>query len=145
MNDFEITPIKRRSLLPWWIKGFCWLFIVTAFIAVLRMILLLFDINTEFEFYGLNAKDNIPINGIIVFIVFILHGFTAYSLWFEKDYAIKIGIVNALIGISLCLFSMVISFYHERVTIRLEMILLILFFVKLLKIRFKWYSSIPSS
>jgi len=139
-SDFKITPIKRRSLLPWWIKGFCWLFMITAFIAILRMILLLFEINTEFEFYGINAKENIPINGIIVFLVFILHGFTAYSLWFEKDYAIKMGLFDALIGIVLCLFSMVASFYYGHFTIRLEIILLVLFLVKLLKIRFKWNS-----
>lgn len=137
-NNFEITSFKRRSLLPWWIKGFCWLFMATAFIAVLRMILSLFDINTEFEFYGLNAKENIPINGFVVFLVFILHGFTAYSLWFEKNYAIKVGVVNALIGLILCLFSMIISFSNNHFTIRLEIILLILFLFKLLKIRYKW-------
>lgn len=145
MNDFEIAPIKRRYLLPWWIKGFCWLFMATAFIAILRMILLLFYINTEFEFYGLNAKENTPINGIIVFLVFTMHGFTAYSLWFEKDYGIKIGVIDSLIGIVLCLFSMIISFYHGHFTIRLEMILLILFLVKLLKIRLKWDSMTPAA
>lgn len=140
-SNFEIIPTRRRSFLPWWIKGFCWLFMAIAFIAILRMILLLFDINTEFEFYGLNAKENIPINGIIVFIVFMLHGFTAYSLWFEKDYAINLGVINASIGLILCLFSMVVSFYYGHLTVRLEIILLTLFLFKLLKIKPKWYST----
>jgi hypothetical protein len=81
---------------------------------------------------------------MIVFLVFILHGFTAYSLWFEKDYAIKLGVLDAIIGIVLCLFSMTVSFYYSHFTIRLEMILLILFLFKLLKIRAKWDSAVPS-
>lgn len=140
-NDFENAPIKRRSLLPWWIKGFCWFFMLVSLMTVIRMILLLFNINTELEFYGLNAKDNTPINGILVFVVFILHGFTAYSLWFEEDYAIKIGILDAIIGLALCLFSMAMSFYNGHFTARLEIILLILFLTKLLKIRFNWKSA----
>ena len=139
-NLYELDPKvkRRRDLLPWWIKAFCWLFMVAMVLVFVRLILLLLGINTEFEFYGINAKDNYPINVIIVFIVFFLHGITAFSLWFEKKYAVDIAIWDAIIGILLCVLVMGIGLYDGNYLFRLEIILLFLFLTRLVKIKKKW-------
>ena len=137
-SEFELnSTIRRRSLLPWWIKFFCWLFMFTFVLAIIRVILFFFDINSEFEFYGLNANESV-VNLIIVFIVFVVHGITSYSLWFEKRYAIVLAQVNAIFGILISIMSMVIGYLNEHTTLRLELILLVAFFIKLNKIKQNW-------
>jgi len=135
-ENFEIND-RRRSLLPWWIKFFCWLFMFASGLLIVRVILTLFNINSIFEFYGLNANDGL-LNAIIVFIVFALHGLTGYSLWFEKKQAVFLGQIDAIIGILLCVFSMILSYINGGFVFRAELLLLILFLFKLNKIKSRW-------
>lgn len=137
-EDFEaINNISRRSLLPWWIKFFCWLFMFASVLAVIRVVLSCFNITTEFEFYGINANDSL-LNVIIVFLVFVLHGYTGYSLWFEKNYGIILAQFDAIFGIIVCFYSMFLGYQNGNHTFRLELILLVLFLIKIIKIKPRW-------
>ena len=75
--------------------------------------------------------------------LFLLKAIVAYGLWTEQDWAINIGILDTIIGILVCSFVMFIyplinsaSVFFQN--IRLELLLLIPFLLKLLKIRVEW-------
>ena len=139
-EEFEIVK-KRRELLPWWIKFFCWVFMLFGFLASVCLILGFTDIKPSLSFYGFETNEPFSITGLLVISIGLLKGFTAFSLWFEKDNAIKIGKIDAIIGMVFCGVSMlVLPFLIEdsKFIIRLELALLIPFFIKLNKIQKEW-------
>lgn len=79
--------------------------------------------------------------GLFLVAIILFKAFTAFSLWFEKDYAIKLGKVDTILGIAICMASMVVIPYLQEnsgFTIRLEIALLIPFYIKLNKIEEEW-------
>ena len=137
--------IRRRKLLPWWIKIFCWFFMFFGLMSLVCLILGFTNIKPALALYGFETNEPFSINGIIIISVGLLKGITAFALWFEKDFAIKIGKIDAIIGIVLCVISMlVLPFLQDgfNITIRLELALLIPFLIKLNKIQKEWESII---
>lgn len=141
-EEFEKIKIKRRKkLLPWWIKVFCWIFMLFGAMSFACLILGFTNIKPDLAFYGFETNEPFSLNGFIVIFVGLLKGFTAFSLWFEKENAIKIGRADAIVGIALCIISMlVLPFLQEgfNITVRLEIALLIPFLLKLNKIQKEW-------
>lgn len=140
-NEFEQTEIRRRKLLPWWIKFFCWVFMLFGFLAFVCLILGFTNLKPSLALYGFESNEPFSINGLLVIIIGLFKGVTAFALWFEKDFAIQFGKIDAIVGIIACVFAMlVLPFFQEgfNVTIRLELILLIPFLIKLNKIQKPW-------
>ncbi|ULC60348.1 hypothetical protein MBM09_05005 [Flaviramulus sp. BrNp1-15] len=107
------------------------------------LILGLTNIKPALAFYGFETNEPFSLNGLIVISVGIFKGIVAFALWFEKDYAIKIGKIDAIVGIILCIISMlVLPFIQDgfTITIRLELALLIPFLIKLNRIEKEWES-----
>ena len=99
------------------------------------------DIKPALAFYGFESNEPFSLNGIIVISVGVIKGITAFSLWFEKGFAIKLGKIDAIIGIIICGISMfVLPFLQDGfiLNIRLELLLLIPFLLKLNKIQKEW-------
>jgi len=141
-EEFESNK-RRRELLPWWIKVFCWLFMLFGIMAFVCLILGFTNIKPALAFYGFESNEPFSLNGMLVIAVGILKGITAFSLWFEKDFAIKLGKTDAIIGIIICGISMlIIPFLNDgfNIQIRLELALLIPFLLKLNKIEKEWES-----
>jgi hypothetical protein len=137
------TAKRRRDLLPWWIKVFLWIFLVFGIIAPAGVVLGLMDLSFQLSIYGLTTSDPLSIPGLFLTAVFILKGVLALGLWSEKDWAIKLGMVDAILGIAVCVFTMVIYplLYNEsgfHVTFRIELAVLILFLITLNKIKNDW-------
>lgn len=145
LTDLSIDTIRRRNLLPLWIKIFCWFFMLFGVMAIVCLVLGIFGIKPDLAFYGIETNEVFSLNGLIVISVGILKGITAFSLWFEKDYAIKIAKIDTYIGILLCGISMlVLPFFADgfKINIRLELALLIPFLMKMNKIQAKWENRI---
>ena len=144
-NSFEeFEKIKRREMLPWWIKIFCWIFMLFGILSFVCLILGFTNIKPALAFYGFETNEPFSLYGLIVITVGILKGITAFALWFEKDFAIKIGKIDAIIGIILCGISMfILPFIQDgfTLTIRLELALLIPYLIKLNKIQNEWEST----
>ena len=71
----------------------------------------------------------------------IFKGFAAYSLWFEKPNAISIGKIDAICGVVICIASMfVLPFMNNNshFMFRLEILLLIPYYMRLNKIEYEW-------
>ncbi|MGS2727149.1 hypothetical protein ACU8DI_11120 [Psychroserpens sp. BH13MA-6] len=140
-EEFENIKTRRRKMLPWWIKIFCWIFMLFGILSFVCLILGFTNVKPALAFYGFETNEPFSLNGLIVIAIGILKGITAFGLWFEKDFAVKIGKIDAIIGIALCGISMlVLPFLQEgfNITIRLELLLLIPYLFKLNKIQKEW-------
>lgn len=141
-EEFETQGnTRRRSLLPLWIKIFLWFFLIVGFFAVIFLIIAPFLSNISLSLYGINANHPYTLPGIIVALLFIFKGIVAYGLWFEQKWAPQTAIIDAFLGIAICIIMMfVIPFTVPNIsfTIRLELIPLYFYLLKMQKIKPIW-------
>lgn len=130
---------RRRALLPWWIKIFCWLFMITAAIVPFGLLAGILHVTFNIEIFGIKTTDPFSVKAAIDMSIMLFTGVAAFGLWTEKDWAINIAKINAIINIAICIISMVYFMLAEsNFTIRLELILLFLFIYQLNKIQYNW-------
>ena len=130
---------RRRKLLPGWIKFFIWIFMIFGVMAIVCLSLGILGFNMDLSLYGLESYHPLSITGLIIIFLGIFKGTTAFSLWTEKDWAIKIAIVDAVIGIAICIFTMVTNESETYLfNFRLELIVFIPYLIQLFKIRQPW-------
>ncbi|MRX40673.1 hypothetical protein GJU43_15405 [Flavobacterium sp. LC2016-23] len=140
-EEFEKPSIIRRKLLPWWIKTFCWIFMLLGICAAGSLIGNLFTPNIDLSLYGFTSNSAYTGTGLFIIAIAAFKGFAAYSLWFEKPNAILIGKIDAVCGVVICIASMFILPFTTRdghIQIRLEILLLIPYYIKLNKIEYEW-------
>lgn len=147
--DNNVPKTRRRKLLPWWIKVFIWLFLIFGAIAPIAFVIGLFGANFQLSLYGFETNEPNSLVGFALFILFGLKGIAAYGLWTEKDWAIKIAQIDAIIGIFICLLKMVfipLLFLENgfQFNFRLELILLIPYLIKLQNIKEIWIKSLEA-
>jgi len=132
--EHDIEP-NRTGLLPWWIRYCNWIFIL-GIIAVPSVLItsLLGSDKLYLAAYGLSARDFFTPTGIVLSIALLYNAFTAYALLTENDWAIDVAIVDALMGIALCTYSMSAT----PGLFRYELIPLVFFLIKLFDIRTAW-------
>ncbi|HEX6849475.1 MAG TPA: hypothetical protein VF144_20960 [Chitinophagaceae bacterium] len=141
----QLKTKRRKGLLPWWIKVFIWIFLIFGAIAPLALILGILGYKFEISLYGFQTSEPLSLIGISLILMFLFKGFTAYSLLKEKIWAITFGIIDAIIGIALCSFAMLYPFFSSHaganLTFRLELILLIPYLIKMVRIKSDWERS----
>lgn len=132
--------ISRKKMLPQWIKIFAWIFIVISGFAPIVFILGVFGIESELALYGLETSEPFSLFGIFITTLFVIKGVTAYGLLKEKDWAIKMGLLDAVAGIAVCAFVMIYSIINPdaKFSLRLELVALIPYLLRLLKIKTQW-------
>lgn len=143
--DSKIAPSieRRRKLLPTWIKIFLWIFMVFGAIAPIGLILGILGIRFSLSLYGLETIDALTPVGIFVLLLFAIKGTVSFGLWTEKDWAVKLAILDGIIGIVTCVFvTLVLPFIVEsngfHLNLRLELIALIPYLIKMNKIKGEW-------
>lgn len=142
----QLTAVKRKKLLPWWIKVFMWIFLVFGVFAPLGIIFALLGYDFQLGLYGLDTNQPLSIIGISIILLFMIKGVTSYGLLKETDWSIKIGIIDAIIGIAICVTMMSIPFLapgsNLKFSFRLELLFLIPYLIRLLKIKSAWENTI---
>ena len=141
---------RRRDLLPWWMKVFIWIWmflgassIVSRLLGILGISLWL-NSNGEKSIYGMETTENYSVLALLITMLIIFKGITAFGMWTEKDWAIKLGIIDATIGIAVCISMMFIEPIFENnegswnINFRFELVLLIPYLIKCLQIRKQW-------
>lgn len=134
---------RRRELLPWWIKVFSWIFMIMGGLTPFGLVFGFLGYTFQIALYGMETHEPLSLTGIVLTVVFFFKGITALALWTEKDWAISAGYVDAILGIALCIFMMLIYPFlfgspSFRFNFQLDLILLIPYLVKLVKIREEW-------
>ena len=145
-NSLELEQLligksaRRRKRIPVWIKIFIWIFIVFACFTPLMVIMSLMGYHPILSLYGLETSDTLSITGVIICSLFLLKGITAFALWNEKSYAIKLGIIDAVIGILICCAMMFAPAFNGGLisNYRLELVALIPYLIWLLKVKEQW-------
>ncbi|SHG22554.1 hypothetical protein [Flavobacterium defluvii] len=138
-EEFEKPAVIRRKLLPWWIKTFCWIFMIMGVCSIGAVIASAFLTNVSLSLYGFSSNTAYSGVGMFIIAVIIFKSFAAYSLWFEKSNAIIIAKIDAIIGIVICIASMFMNTPDNgNLSLRLEILLLIPYFIKINKIEYEW-------
>ena len=135
--------VRRRSLLPVWMKVFIWFFMFAGAIAPFCIIAGLSGTTVQLSLYGLETTDAISLTGLLILALFFFKGIVAFCLWTEKKEAVTLGIVDAVLGIVICTYLMIIAPFVDDspghvVNIRLELVALIPYLIKLSKIKSQW-------
>ena len=138
---FGTLSIRRRDLLPWWIKAFCWLFMLMGVVSIVCLLAGALGYPASLSFYGFETTTPLSPIGLLLIAVMLFKGYSAYQLWFERDNAIAIARADAIIGVCLCIVSMVVMpFFQDgfKLTFRLELVLLVFYWYKLNRIADAW-------
>jgi uncharacterized membrane protein len=147
LDDFLDTSLdkRRRALLPWWMKICVWIFIVAGLFSLPVFVLGITKYNYEISLYGLVSNDPLSLISFFITLLFLYKGVVGYSLWMEKDWAVILAIIDALIGILICILTMFGILSDARrehsVIFRPEIVLLIIYLVKLIDIKSPWARS----
>lgn len=141
----ELLLPRRRTLLTWWLKIFSYFFLFIAAVAIATYPLM-FMLGNDYRvaLYGLESSDRSSFITLAVVVLLLLKGVAAFGLLFEKDWAIEVGLVDAAVGILVCLFVGLYTMLGTGsyiVSFRLELVLLIIYLIKLLKIQAIWKKS----
>ena len=138
----QINGIPRKELLPLWIKIFAWIFLIFSALAPVMIVFGILGYKAQLALYGLETNEPFSIIGIIVISLFIIKGITAFGLLKEKYWAIKMGIADAIIGIIICTFFMLYPIINSdaNFSLRLELVALIPYLLRLMKIKSEWES-----
>lgn len=143
-NIIALSLIERKKLLPWWIKVFSWIFLVFGVIVPVALIAVLLGYGIDLSIYGPTTTEPISLLGILIIVIFALKGMVSFGFLQQKDWAVKLGIVDAILGTAICVMLMSYSLFISeiRFSIRLELILLTPYFMRLLKIKSVWESAV---
>src|SRR5690349_19393181 len=101
------TIIPRKQLLPKWIKVFAWIFLVVGVALPILFIISMITHSFNSSLYWLEADTIFSATGILIAMLFIFKAIVAAGLLKQKDWAVKTGIIDALIGILICVAVMV--------------------------------------
>ncbi len=139
--DFPIRKPegRRRKLLPWWVIGFLWIFLVFFLLMPVAVVMGLLKYNFQMSLLGLTTNEPFSFIGIGVISLFSLKGITAFALWTEKKWAIGLSKIDAIISMAVCLGVMayVIIVLHSF-SLRLELIVLGFYYYKMNQIQHDW-------
>ena len=139
----NFIPLRRKDLLPLWIKAFNWVFMVLAGFSVLILIAGIFGATARLAIYGLATNDPVSLMGLSMIGIMILNGITGYGLWSEKDWGVNVAMACAFVGMVVCIYTMIYlpsaNFIRGlSFSFRFELFVLFIFMRKLLKIRNEW-------
>jgi uncharacterized membrane protein len=141
-EDDEEVKERRRKLLPIWIKVFIWIFMIIGFVTPFSVIVGVLGTNFQISIYGL--ETNYPISALGIFLTLLLFykGVVAFGLWTEKKWAVDSALIDSIVGIGVCVFVIIVDlFFREngmKINIRLELILLIPYLLKMYAIKEEW-------
>lgn len=147
-NPLDLEPLlhqattRRRKLIPILVKIFIWIFIVFSCFVPIVLLTSLFGYRSDLALYGLETNDPLSTLGLALSALFILKGIVGFALWAEKNWAVKLAIADAVIGIGVCLAVMLAPLWSQTLafSFRLELFVLILYLIWLSRIKVHWES-----
>ena len=147
--ELYVPPVDRRTLLPVWIKIFTWLFMIMGAVIPIGLVSALLGFEFNLMFYGLKTNQPFSLMGGFLMLLIFYKGVTAFFLWTRKNVAIVLGEIDAVIGMGICMFMMLVfpfindeSGFHFY--IRGELFLLVPYYIKLRQIKQAWKYGMPN-
>jgi hypothetical protein len=134
----------RKELLPSWIKIFMWIFLVFGVFVPFIIFSGIIGWHPNISIYGISTNEPFSLWGIVVTAIFTLKGITSFGMFRQTDWAIKLAIVDAILGIIICMISMAYDFTNGfqfngvSLNLRIELIFLIPYLIKMNRIKVEW-------
>jgi hypothetical protein len=136
------SNLSRKKLLPVWINIFSWIFLVLGAFIPVALIFGILGYSFNLSIYGLETIRPFSVDGLLIMVLMSFKAVVAFGLLTKKDWAVSLALIDAVIGIVFCAFMMLIYPFlmsnGPRLIIRLELIALIPYFIKMKSIRSKW-------
>lgn len=138
----ELFTGSRKGLIPVWIKIFSWIFLVIGTLAFTAPVAGLMGYNFATSLYGLESNEPLSVMGLCLTVLFVFKGIVSVGILKQTDWAIKAGLADAITGIVICCGVTLYTFISPDASwggsIRLELIALIPYLLKLKKIKPDW-------
>jgi len=132
-------PQRRRQLLPWWVVGFVWIFMVFGALMPIAIIMGLLHFNFQLSLLGLTTDQPMSLIGGSLIFLFLFKGAIGLALWMERAWAVKLAKVDAIISGLVCIGVMVYVLYCDHsLSLRLELIAIIPYYLKMNSIQYDW-------
>jgi hypothetical protein len=134
---------QRRKLIPVVIKIFIWIFIVCGVFIPILLLISVLGYRSELALYGLQTSDPLSGIGLSLIGLFLLKAVVGFALWTERVWAVKLAIVDAVIGIVVCLAVMIAPLWNDTsgFVFRLELLAVIPYLIWLANIKSRWEGS----
>jgi|GEM_PF-344110 len=140
--------IRRRQLLPTWIKFFCWFFAIAGNLGALVMITIALGGYSKSPVF-LAFSGNSYWTLLVLFNVghMLLKGATGIMLLGEKDLAVRFAIADGILSLGSAIVGFVNAYMHKThemvfATTILSLIIQLLFIIpylaKMVRIRDEW-------
>lgn len=139
---------RRRDLLPKWIKVFSWIFLIFGIAAMIAPLIGMLGYSFELSLYGITSNEPLSIIGLMICFLYSIKAVTALFLIQEQENAIFLAIIDATAGIVICgYFSFIHPVFNDgnSFSIRLELVALIPYFIKMWKIKDEWRALAPKT
>ncbi|MGC4040004.1 MAG: hypothetical protein QM710_04250 [Flavobacterium sp.] len=135
---------RRRNIIPVFLKPFMVLFVLFGLFGIYGITRNAMGIESESSLYGLEATTFFSALGAFIKAMIFFKAYVSVMLWMEKDHAVRLGIIDAVFGIIVCVCVMFVLPFVEvvdgknRINLRFEILLLIPYLIVLLKMRKQW-------
>ncbi|MBP6557524.1 MAG: hypothetical protein KA213_04105 [Flavobacterium sp.] len=98
----------------------------------------------ERSIYGMETFESYTLLSLFISSLIIFKGITGFGMWTEKDWAIKFGIIDASIGILICVIMTITEPVFQNIdgksniNLRFELLFLVPYLIKCFKLREDW-------
>jgi hypothetical protein len=139
------SALRRKYMIPKWIRIFCWIFAIIAPAGVIGSVVeFFFPVPFNANAYGFDTTGGSLLIAPLILMVYLIKAAAAIGLLTEKNWAVKIAIADGIIGIIMCVLSMILNPWVTRISgaatfhIRLELCFIIPYLVRMINIRHDW-------
>ena len=140
----DTTAVRRKDMIPKWIRFFCWLFAILCPVGlVVSFVIDMIQGTYNLSIYGMHADELFSVLSIVSIVSFIIKGIAAIGLLAEKNWAVKVAITDGILSTCLATYSLIfyawtINGNFSGFNLRLELLLIIPYLVKMVRIRKDW-------
>ena len=137
------APRTRKQLVPLWIKIFGWIFIVMgAVMPLLAIVAAVTGQPVSLELFGIQYRGS-PWHPMALLMagLFLSLAVAAYGLLFGKPWGVDACMVTGFGGVAICLGTTVYSLFQGSLNLRLELLVQVLYLMRLGKIKPLWRSA----
>lgn len=139
----KLITYHRKKLIPKWIKCFGWLFLLMGAAVVVLPVIWAFNPQPmKIMLFGLEHEGS-PFDpkAMLISALLMLNAVAAFGLLFAKDWGLKVCTSVGWLSLGVCGFTMAYALIaHNYLSIRLELIALIPYLLKLKEIAPQWRS-----
>lgn len=136
--------MKRKEVLPTWIRGFAWLFLLFCITPLAYIPKFIYGHAFEIEAFGIEVTqtDYNPTVALYLSSLLFLSSIVAYGILWGKKWAVDLGIIYGSIALATSIYAniqSIIGFYsYSGFHISLEPLFLVPFMITLYQKRKEW-------